>query len=286
VADEAVRVPERLYEAYFFDLDGTIYLGDDLLPGAKRLVDELRSRGKAVRFLSNNPTKDPQQYADKLARLGLPTPIEEIVNTTVTMTRWLVENHPDAVVFPISEAPLKRAFEAAGIRMSDDPAEIDIVVASYDRGFSYEKLQIAFDAIWFHKRARLVGTNPDRFCPFPGGRGEPDCAAVIAAVEACTGTTCEANLGKPNPAMLHAALKGLDVDMSDCVMVGDRLSTDIRMGLDAGTAAALVLTGETKADDLRTLAPEDVPGIVVDRIDRLLPLDAWAEAGWSEEERV
>jgi 4-nitrophenyl phosphatase len=286
VADEAVRVPERLYEAYLFDLDGTIYLGDDLLPGAKRLVDELRSRGKAVRFLSNNPTKDPQQYADKLARLGLPTPIEEIVNTTVTMTRWLVENHPDAVVFPISEAPLKRAFEAAGIRMSDDPAEIDIVVASYDRGFSYEKLQIAFDAIWFHKRARLVGTNPDRFCPFPGGRGEPDCAAVIAAVEACTGTTCEANLGKPNPAMLHAALKGLDVDMSDCVMVGDRLSTDIRMGLDAGTAAALVLTGETKADDLRTLAPEDVPGIVVDRIDRLLPPDAWAEAGWSKEERV
>lgn len=286
MADEAVRVPERLYEAYLFDLDGTIYLGDDLLPGAKRLVDELRSRGKAVRFLSNNPTKDPQQYADKLARLGLPTPIEEIVNTTVTMTRWLVENHPDAVVFPISEAPLKRAFEAAGIRMSDDPAEIDIVVASYDRGFSYEKLQIAFDAIWFHKRARLVGTNPDRFCPFPGGRGEPDCAAVIAAVEACTGTTCEANLGKPNPAMLHAALKGLDVDMSDCVMVGDRLSTDIRMGLDAGTAAALVLTGETKADDLRTLAPEDVPGIVVDRIDRLLPPDAWAEAGWTKEERV
>jgi 4-nitrophenyl phosphatase len=286
VADEALRVPERLYEAYLFDLDGTIYLGDDLLPGAKRLVDELRSRGKAVRFLSNNPTKDPQQYADKLAHLGLPTPIEEIVNTTVTMTRWLVENHPDAVVFPISEAPLKRAFEAAGIRMSDDPAEVDIVVASYDRGFSYEKLQIAFDAIWFHKRARLVGTNPDRFCPFPGGRGEPDCAAVIAAVEACTGTTCEANLGKPNPAMLHAALKGLDVDMSNCVMVGDRLSTDIRMGLDAGTVAALVLTGETTADDLRTLAPEDVPGIVVDRIDRLLPPDAWAEAGWSKEERV
>jgi HAD superfamily hydrolase (TIGR01450 family) len=286
MADGAVRVPDRLYDAYLFDLDGTIYLGDDLLPGARRLIDELRSRGKAVRFLSNNPTKDPQQYADKLARLGLPTPIEEIVNTTVTMTRWLLENHPDAVVFPISEAPLKRAFEEAGIRMSDDPAEIDIVVASYDRGFNYEKLQIAFDAIWFHKRARLVGTNPDRFCPFPGGRGEPDCAAVIAAVEACTGTTCVANLGKPNPAMLHAALKGLDVELRDCVMVGDRLSTDIRMGLDTGMAAALVLTGETKADDLQTLAPEVIPGIVVDRIDRVLPPEVWQEAGWSEEERV
>lgn len=276
---DAVRVPDRVYDAYLFDMDGTIYLGDHLLPGAGRLIEELRCRGKVVRFLSNNPTKDPQQYVDKLAQLGLPTPIEEIVNTTVTMTQWLLDNHPDAVVFPISEAPLKRAFQAAGIQMSVDPAEIDIVVASYDRGFNYEKLQIAFDAIWYHKRARLVGTNPDRYCPFPGGRGEPDCAAVIAAVEACTGTTCEANLGKPNPAMLHAALTGVDVELGDCVMVGDRLSTDIRMGLDTGMAAALVLTGETKVEDLQALAPEDTPGIVLDRIDRLLPSETWPDAG-------
>jgi HAD superfamily hydrolase (TIGR01450 family) len=285
MADGAVTVPDRLYDAYLFDQDGTIYLGDDLLPGAKVLVEELRARGKVVRFLSNNPTKDPQQYADKLARLGIPTPTEEIVNTTVTMTRWLLDNAPDAVVYPISEAPLKRSFEAAGIKMSEDPAEIDIVVASYDRGFRYEKLQIAFDAIWFHKRARLVATNPDRFCPFPGGRGEPDCAAITAAIEACTDTTCEANLGKPNPAMLHAALAGVDIELRNCVMVGDRLSTDIRMGLETGMAAALVLTGETTAEDLATIAPENTPDIVVDRIDRLLPPDVWQELGWSESER-
>jgi HAD superfamily hydrolase (TIGR01450 family) len=276
--------PDRLYAAYVFDLDGTIYLGEDLLPGAKRLIEQLRTRGIPVRFVSNNPTKDPRQYADKLARLGLPSPIDEIVNTTVTMTRWLLDHHPDAVVFPISEAPLKRALAEAGIRMSDDPAEIDIVIASYDRGFTYEKLQIAFDAIWFHKRARLVATNPDRFCPFPGGRGEPDCAAVIAAVEACTGVSCEANVGKPDPAMLHAALAGLEIELGDCMMVGDRLSTDIRMGLDTGMAAALVLTGETTVDDLRGLAPEDLPGIVVDRIDRLLPQHLWDQLGWSDEE--
>jgi HAD superfamily hydrolase (TIGR01450 family) len=285
-ADPTISVPERLYELYAFDLDGTIYLGDDLLPGAKRLVEELRRRGKVVRFLSNNPTKDPQQYADKLLRLGLPTPIEDIVNTTVTTTRWLLDNAPGAVVFPISEAPLKRAFEAAGIAMSEKAEEIDIVVASYDRGFDYRKLQIAFDAIWFHKRARLIATNPDRFCPFPGGRGEPDCASVIAAIEACTGAKCEANLGKPNPAMLQAALKGIDVDLADCVMVGDRLSTDIRMGLETGMTAALVLTGETQAADLDGLAPEDRPPVVIDRVDRLLPEAVWAECGWRHEERV
>jgi HAD superfamily hydrolase (TIGR01450 family) len=262
---------ERRYAAYLLDLDGTVYLGDQLLPGARRLIEGLRARGLPVRFLSNNPTKDPEQYAAKLDGLGLPTPAGEIVNTVVTMTRWLLDNARGAVVFPIGEAPLHRAFERAGIRTSSDPAEIDVVVASYDRGFTYRKLQIAFDAIWYHRRARLVATNPDRFCPFPGGRGEPDCAAITAAIEACTGARCEANTGKPNPAMLRAALAGLDVAPGECVMVGDRPSTDIRMALDAGMTAALVLTGETTANDLGRLPPSDTPDLVLDRIDRLLP---------------
>ena len=265
------RVPGRLYAAYLFDLDGTIYLGDQLLPGARELIEGLRERGLPVRFLSNNPTSDPEQYAAKLTRLGLPTPAGEVVNTVVTMTRWLQEHAPGAVVYPIAEAPLHRALAEAGIRTSSDPAEIDVVVASYDRGFTYEKLQIAFDAIWFHRRARLVATNPDRYCPLPGGRGEPDCGAIIAAIEACTGVTCEATTGKPDPAMLEAALAGLGVEAADCVMVGDRLSTDIRMALDAGVTAALVLTGETRPEDLDRLAPGDAPDVVLDRIDRLLP---------------
>ena len=263
--------PGRPYAAYLFDLDGTIYLGDKLLPGARRLIEGLRELGLPVRFLSNNPTKDPEQYAAKLGELGLPTPVTEIVNTVVTMTRWLLDNAPEAVVYPISEPPLIRALERAGIRTSSDPAEIDIVVASYDRTFTYEKLQIAFDAIWFHRRARLVATNPDRYCPFPGGRGEPDCAAIVAAIEACTGVACETTTGKPDPAMLETALAGLGVAAADCVMVGDRLTTDIRMALDAGVTAALVLTGETQPGDLERLAPGDAPDLVLERIDQLLP---------------
>jgi 4-nitrophenyl phosphatase len=269
-SDDVVALPEREYDVYVFDLDGTIYLCDGLLAGARDLVEALRHRGKVVRFLSNNPTRDREQYAEKLSRLGLPTPADEIVNSTVTTTHWLLEHAPGAVVFAIGEEPLKRAFAAAGIAMSEDPEEIDVVVSSYDRAFEYRKLQIAFDAIWLHRRARLIATNPDRFCPLPGGRGEPDCAAITAAIEACTGARCEANLGKPNPAMLRAALEGVDADLADCVMVGDRLGTDIRMGLDAGMAAALVLTGETTAADVRDLTPADRPPIVLDRIDRLL----------------
>ncbi len=275
-------VPERLYEGYVFDLDGTIYLGDELLPGAKRLILKLRELGKRVIFVSNNATKDPRMYAEKLDGLGLKTPASEIVNTVVTMTEWLLSNHPDATVFPISEEPLKNSLSEAGIRISEDPEEIDIVVASYDRTFEYRKLKIAFDAIWFYKRAMLVTTNPDRYCPFPGGRGEPDAAAIVAAIEACTGTKCQVNVGKPDPIMLETVMGLIGLDAKECVMIGDRLYTEIRMAKGAGMPSAVVLTGETTEDDLAGEPEENLPDYTLERIDQLVPRGLWDEFGWKE----
>jgi HAD superfamily hydrolase (TIGR01450 family) len=235
--------PERLYEGYILNLDGTVYLGEVLLPGAERLIRKLCELDKRVVFLSNNPTCDPQMYADKLTGLGLPACASEIANTTVTMTRWLLRNHPDATVFPINEEPLKRSLREAGITTSEDPEQIDFVIASYDRTFDYRKLRSAFDAIWYHERARLITTILGRYCPLPDGRGEPDAAAVVGAIEACTGVRCEVNVGKPNPIMLTTALDLLELSEKDCVMTGDRLYTDIRMALDLGIPCAVVLTG-------------------------------------------
>lgn len=266
----AIAVPPRLYDGYLFDLDGTIYLGDELLPGAYELVTTLRELGRATLFLSNNPTKDPQMYADKLDRLGLPTPVSHIVNTVVTITAWLRENAAGARVFVIGEQPLIRAIEAAGIETTERPEEIDIVLASYDRTFEYRKLQIAFDALWQHRRARLVTTNPDAYCPIAGGRGEPDSAAIVAAIEACTGARCEVNVGKPDPVMLQTALRILGLAAQDCLMVGDRLYTDIAMAVDAGVDSALVLTGDSSRPMVESLPPARRPSFVLDRIDELL----------------
>jgi len=276
------EAPDRLYEGYVFDLDGTIYLGDELLPGAKRLILKLRELGKRVVFLSNNPTKDPKMYAEKLGTLGLETPASEIVNTVVTMTGWLLRNYPEATVFPISEEPLKNSLSEAGIRMSQDPEEIDIVIASYDRGFDYRKLQIAFDAIWFYERAMLVTTNPDRYCPFPGGRGEPDAAAIVAAIEACTGAKCQVNVGKPDPIMLETIMDLIGLDAEECVMSGDRLYTEIRMAKGAGMPSAIVLTGETTEEDLAGEPEENLPNYTLGRIDQLVPCDLWDEFGWED----
>ena len=283
LSTSSAGVPKQLYKGYVFDLDGTIYLGDKLLPGARRLVLKLRELGKRVVFLSNNPTKDPEMYAEKLTNLGIETPASDIVNTVVSMTRWLSQNHPDAVIFPIAEEPLKRALRKAGIRMSEKAEEIDLVVASYDRTFDYRKLQIAFDAIWYYKRARLVTTNPDRYCPFPGGRGEPDAAATIAAIEACTGARCEANTGKPDPIMLDIVADLTGLETSECVMTGDRLYTDIRMALNAGMASAVVLTGETTAEAIADEPASNKPTYVLERIDQLIPRRLWEEFGWAKD---
>jgi HAD superfamily hydrolase (TIGR01450 family) len=265
------RRPDRLYDGYVFDLDGTVYLGDALLPGAADAIARVRALGRRTVFLSNNPTRDPQMYADKLDGLGIPTPLEDIVNPVVTVPRWLQAHHPGAGVFAISEEPLKRALTAAGIRLTEDPEEIDVVLASYDRTFSYRKLQIAFDALWFHKRARLITSNPDRFCPMPGGRGEPDAASIVAAIEACTGATCEANLGKPGAEMLETVLGMLGLSAERCVMIGDRVSTDIAMAARGGMDSALVLTGETTPEMAARLPQDGAPTWILDRIDHLLP---------------
>ena len=283
-SDGLHEAPGELYDGYVFDLDGTIYLGDELLPGAKRLVLKLRELVKRVVFLSNNPTKDPEMYAEKLTGLGIETPASEIINTVVSMTQWLSQNHPDATVFPIAEKPLINALEEAGIKMSERAEEIDFVVASYDRTFDYRKLQIAFDAIWYHKRARLVTTNPDRYCPFPGGRGEPDAAAIVAAIEACTGARCETNTGKPDPIMLDIVTDLTGLEVTDCVMTGDRLYTDIRMALDAGMPSAIVLTGETTVEALADEPISNKPTYVLERIDQLIPQHLWEEFGWARAE--
>lgn len=280
---ELVRVPSRLYAGYVFDLDGTVYLGSELLSGAARLVQALREMDRKVVFVSNNPTRDPDDYARRLSEMGLRASASEIVNTVVTTTRWMARNAPDAVVFPISEEPLKRALRGHGIRSSEDPAEIDIVIASYDRSFDYRKLQIAFDAIWRHGRARLFATNPDRFCPVADGGGEPDAAAITAAIEACTGVRCELHFGKPGPVMLSAIAELIELAPEECILTGDRLATDIRAARDGSMASALVLTGETRPDEVPHIPDDSRPDYVLDRIDRLMPKAHWDDLGWDAE---
>jgi arabinose operon protein AraL len=238
----SLPTPTRFFSGYIFDLDGTVYLGDALLPSAGETLKELRTRGVRTIYISNNPTHPREEYAAKLTRLGVPTSVEDILTSTLVMVDFLKRRMPGARLFVVGEEPLCAELRRGGFELTEQAHNVDAVIASFDRTFVYRKLQIAFDAI--RAGARFFATNPDRYCPVPTG-GEPDCAAIIAAIEACTDTQVEAVVGKPSHYMIEAALNLTGLPAGDCLMTGDRLETDVLMGLNAGMSAALMLTGAT-----------------------------------------
>lgn len=258
--------PSHLYNAYIFDLDGTVYLGDALLPSAGETITRLRELGKRTIFLSNNPTYTRAAYAKKLARLGLPTPESDILNSSLVMVDFLKTHLPNGRLFVIGEAPLMADLRAAGFELVNDAQHTEAVIASFDRTFVYNKLQVAFDAI--RAGARFFATNGDRYCPVPGG-GEPDAASIIAAIEACTNTQCEAIVGKPSRYTIEAVLNVVQLPAHECVMTGDRLETDVKMGLEAGMSAALTLTGATTEAILEASAIR--PTYVINQLADLIP---------------
>jgi NagD protein len=235
------------YDGYLFDLDGTVYRGERLLPGAREVIETLERLGKRFGFLSNKPIQTRGDYAQKLTRLGIPTPDERVINSSLVMARYLAQEQPGAKVYAIGEPPLIRDLEAAGLRFTEDVEEIEWVVAAFDRTFDYRKLNIAMQAV--KRGARFVATNPDRTCPMEDGE-IPDAAGMIAAVEAVTETSCELIVGKPSPIMARTGLELIGVPPERALMIGDRLETDIVMGRDAGMATALVLTGVTTREAL------------------------------------
>lgn len=267
--DDPVRVPERLFGGYAFDLDGTLYLGDAALPGAVETVGAIRQAGRAVAFVTNNPLSSRADYAAKLRRLGIRAADEEVVTATDSLLRYLAQTHPSATVLAVAEELLCRQLSEAGFRLTDDPESAEVVVVSFDRTFDYAKLHAAYRAVRLHG-AIVVASNPDPYCPTPDG-GLPDCAAMLAAIEACTGATAEAVTGKPSEHMAQAVLARVGVAAQDAVMVGDRLLTDMAMAEAAGLAGALVLTGAT---DRAGLAASPLrPRYVLETIAQLLPGD-------------
>jgi NagD protein len=239
-----------MFKGFIFDLDGTVYLSDKLIPGAERVIRLLRERRRKVVFLSNKPIQTREDYASKLTRLGIPTQSDEVINSTLVMINYLKKNASNARLFVVGEIPFVDELKRAGFFITEEPKEIDYVVVAFDRTFDYRKLNIAYQAIKLG--AHFVATNPDRTCPVEGGE-IPDCAAMIAAIEAVTLKKVEVIVGKPSPLMIQAALDIMGLRPEECILIGDRLETDIKMGKEAGIATGIVLTGVTSEETLREI---------------------------------
>lgn len=257
--------PRLPYRGWLLDLDGTIYLGERLIPGADAAVAALRAAGRRVAFLSNKPLQTRAEYAAKLSRLGVPAAPDDVINSSLVLARHLRERDPGAPIFVIGEPPMLEEMRAHGFEVRPDE-HVRWVVIAFDRTFDYAKLNTALQAV--KRGARLIATNPDRTCPVEGGE-IPDCAGMIAAVEAVTDRRVETIVGKPSPIILEVALAALGVPAADAAIVGDRIETDIVMGRRLGLGTVLVLSGVTRADDPRiaAVAPDHVVGSVRDLVE-------------------
>ncbi|MFC5367263.1 HAD-IIA family hydrolase [Salinirubrum litoreum] len=248
-------------EGALVDLDGTVFRGDPLIEGADDAVATLRAAGVSVLFLSNKATRRRAAFAEKLRRLGIDVDDDGIVNSALIAASYLETHHPDDPVFVVGEPPLRDELRAHGLTLTDDPEEAAVVLASMDRQFDYGTLTKALHAV--DEETVFLATNPDRTCPTEGGE-IPDCAGVVGAIEGVTGTDLDRYLGKPAQTAVDAALSGLDLPASRCLMVGDRLETDVRMANRAGMTSVLVLTGVT---DRETLARSSIqPDYVLESI--------------------
>jgi HAD superfamily hydrolase (TIGR01450 family) len=164
------------------------------------------------------------------------------------MINYLRRNAPGAKIFVVGEPPFVEEVRRAGFIITEEPNEIDYVVVAFDRTFDYRKLNISFQAI--RLGAHFVATNPDRTCPVEGGE-IPDCAGMIAAIEAVTQKKVEVIVGKPSALIIQTALEVMGLRPEECILIGDRLETDIKMGKNSGIATGLVLTGVTDEKTLK-----------------------------------
>lgn len=224
--DEMTNNQEK---AFIFDLDGTLYIGDEAIPGAKETLEWVRSQGSKVRFVTNNPRFSSEFYSKKLNDLGIPATEEEIVTSAKFTAEYLKSHSKFGEIFILGEDQLRQELLSAGLTVVDtDP---DTVIVSFDTTLTYEKLMVAYRAL--RKGAHFIATNPDVVCPTPDG-GLMDAGATIAALEASTGRKNEAVIGKPSKLLAELLVKELDVSAENCVIVGDRLNTDIRLGKQIG----------------------------------------------------
>lgn len=246
----------RDLDGVVLDLDGTVYRAGDPIPGAVDAIDRLREAGYRVVFCSNNPTKTPTAYADLLTGMGIGCDPADVVPASTVTRDYLRCHHPDEPTYLLGAPALARYLEAAGQDLTDSP-DASVFVASWDEHFDYDDMRAALDCI--DDETTFLGTDPDRTVPDDTGL-MPGSGAVIAAVAGTVGRDPDRVLGKPSAEAIEAVRDRLGHPTERCLVVGDRLDTDLAMGSKGGMATALVATGVTDPSDLphATVEPDYV----------------------------
>ncbi|GAC1379534.1 MAG: 5' nucleotidase NucF [Ktedonobacteraceae bacterium] len=234
------------YTTYLIDLDGVIYRGNELLPGAKEFVVWLQTHDKKFLFLTNNSFASATQVLEKLTHLGISTDTTHLLGAGQAAVQSIARRFPHAIIYLIGEQPLKDLLHAHQLQVADTGTyKADVVLVGLDRQFDYKKLTDAVLAI--RAGAHFITINRDALLPVAGGF-LPGCGTMAAAIEAGSGITPEV-VGKPEPTLLEEAMRMLKSTPDETVMIGDGLAVDILGGKAAGTHTLLVLSGKDSREE-------------------------------------
>ena len=235
------------YTTYLIDLDGVIYRGNELLPGAKDFIAWLKANNKKFLFLTNNSFASETQVLEKLIGLGIVTDTSHLLSAGEAAVQNIARRFPGALVYLVGEQPLSDLLRQYQLQVADvDAYQADVVLVGLDRHFDYKKLTGAVLAV--RAGAHFITINRDPLLPVEGGF-LPGCGTMAAAIEAGCGVTPEV-VGKPEPLLLQEAMRMLGSNPSETVMIGDSLTVDIQGGKAAGTHTLLVLSGNTSREDV------------------------------------
>jgi NagD protein len=260
-APDSVTFPSAAPHGFLIDMDGVVYRGSELIPGADRFVRELLDLELPFFFLTNNSQRTRRDVVAKLRRLGIEVSESHIFTCAMATARFLAAQKPRGTAYVIGEGGLLHALHENGYAIVDhDP---DYVVVGEGRAVTYEMVETAVRMVL--RGARLIATNLDPNCPTQAGP-RPGCGAIVAMLETATGRRAF-SVGKPSAVMMRAARKELGIDASRTTIIGDTMETDILGGVQLGYRTILVLSGGTSRADLDAFAYR--PDLVVESIAEL-----------------
>lgn len=257
---------------FLMDMDGTVYLGPQKIPGAFEALETLRNNGRQVCFLTNNSSRSQDQYVEHLARYGFQADSDEVYTSGLATCGYLRKYYPDKRVYALATPRVREEMRRQGVRVIEgEPTDVaeypDVVVVAFDTTLTYDRLYAA--CRYINAGAVYVATHPDNFCPALECN-MPDMGGFIAMIEKTLDRLPDVIIGKPYAPMAEAVSEKFGLAPHQIAMVGDRLYTDIRFGVDNGFAGILVMTGETTPDMLA--ASPIKPTLVLDTFADILPL--------------
>ena len=238
-------------ELFLFDMDGTLYLGDIVYPGAIELIHSFPKLGKRYIYLTNNSSRAGSDYITRLRRLGFPCEAENVFTSGMATALYLNSHYPDASVYLAGTKAFYRELKEYGVRLINDESghsdedTVDVVVQGFDTELVYEKLNLACH--YLRKGAAFIAANPDWVCPMPNDEVLPDCGSICTLLTAATGVK-PTFIGKPNRNMIDVISEQTGIPNERICAVGDRLYTDIAVAQNAGAVSVLVLSGETSEE--------------------------------------